>query len=137
VVQYSVAERKKKTKEPFMSYKSFHIFSRFSSSVIFGDTSFFSNSQKLHALFPTICTLPEKLNYITIHPSEDSTDTTSQHSRTMENNNPLYLHSTVRQFENKMRNLLGNKGEEDLRKFQKHHPQCPLHRIYQLSDSTL
>jgi len=63
----------KKTKEPFVNYKSFHIFSRFFSSVIFADTSFFSSSQKLHALFPTLRTLPEKLNYITIHPSADST----------------------------------------------------------------
>lgn len=79
----------KETKEPFVSYKSFHIFSRFSSSAVFGDTSFFSNSQKLHALFPTLSTLPEKLNYITIHPSVDSI---GQHHNITENQYKTTIH---------------------------------------------
>jgi hypothetical protein len=60
-------QKGKQVKIPFINRKSFHIlFRRFSNFAVSGKTSFFSNSQKLYALIPTLSTLPERLNYMRI-----------------------------------------------------------------------
>lgn len=48
--------------KPFVSNKSFHMFRRFSNFAFSGIGNFFSNSQKINTLIPTLGTLPEKLD---------------------------------------------------------------------------